>query len=88
MPDILDTPKKEPDGLRKLFKQLIDTSDTAEKTRSDLLEKIAAKLVGHAKGEEAVFYPAFASVATTKTWAWSPRRSRNTGRWKRPCCRI
>lgn len=59
MPDILDTLKKEHDELRKLFKQLTDTGDTAEKTRSDLLEKIRVRLVGHARGEEAVFYPAF-----------------------------
>ncbi len=59
MPDLLDTLAKEHDELRKLLKQLTDTRDAAEKTRGDLLETIEVGLVGHAKGEEAVFYPAF-----------------------------
>ena len=59
MADILETLQKEHDELRKLFKQLTGTEDGAEKTRSELLDRIENKLVGHAKGEEAVFYPAF-----------------------------
>ncbi len=39
------------------------TTDRAEKTRLQLLEKIEAALVPHAKWEEMVFYPAFAERA-------------------------
>lgn len=59
MRDILDTLKTEHDQLRALFEQVNATTDRAEKTRLELLEKIEAALVPHAKWEELVFYPAF-----------------------------
>ncbi len=61
MTDILETLKSEHEALDKLLKKLNDdTTDKAVKTRRDLLDQIEAALLGHAKGEEAVFYPAFA----------------------------
>jgi len=61
--DILKTLKSEHDALRKLFKEMEDTTDRAVKTRQELLEKIEANLLPHAKWEEEVFYPEFADRA-------------------------
>ena len=57
--DILKTLKSEHDELRKLFKDMEQTTDRAKKTRGDLLADIEAGLIPHAKWEELVFYPAF-----------------------------
>ena len=57
--DILKTLKDEHDTLRKLFDEIKGTTERAEKTRSQLLEKIEQNLLPHAKWEEQVFYPAF-----------------------------
>jgi len=57
--DILKTLKEEHDALRELFATLKETTDRAEKKREDLLERIEAQLIPHAKWEEEVFYPAF-----------------------------
>lgn len=57
--DILKTLKEEHDALRELFASLKETTDRAEKKREDLLERIEAQLIPHAKWEEEVFYPAF-----------------------------
>jgi len=64
MRSILATLKKEHDVLRDLFGQINATTDRAGKTRTDLLQKIEAKLIPHAKWEELVFYPAFAKRAS------------------------
>ena len=64
MRNILTTLKAEHDALRALFEQVNATTDRAEKTRLQLLEKIEAALVPHAKWEETVFYPAFAERAS------------------------
>ncbi|GAB6195305.1 hemerythrin domain-containing protein [Lysobacter xanthus] len=64
MRSILATLKSEHAQLRALFEQVNATTDRAEKTRLDLLEKIEAALVPHAKFEELVFYPAFHSRAS------------------------
>ena len=64
MRNILTTLKAEHDELRGLFEQINATTDRAEKTRLELLEKIEASLVPHAKWEETVFYPAFAERAS------------------------
>jgi len=63
MRSILATLKEEHGVLRGLFEQMDATSDRAEKRRADLLERIEAVLVPHAKWEEFVFYPAFAERA-------------------------
>ncbi|HZX80661.1 MAG TPA: hemerythrin domain-containing protein [Lysobacter sp.] len=63
MRSILATLRTEHDQLRALFEQVAATTDRAEKTRLDLLQKIEATLVPHAKWEELVFYPALKSRA-------------------------
>ena len=57
--NILTTLQAEHDELRGLFEKLKGTTDRAEKTRGELLDKILAGLVPHAKWEELVFYPEF-----------------------------
>lgn len=57
--DILKTLKTEHALVRDLFEQIKGTTDRAEKTRAELLAKIEANLLPHAKWEEQVFYPAF-----------------------------
>ncbi len=61
--DILRTLKAEHDQLRDLFEQMEATTDRAGKKRADLLVKIKANLLPHAKWEETVFYPMFAERA-------------------------
>lgn len=61
--DILKTLKNEHDELRKLFKDMEDTTDRAKKSRGDLLADIEAGLIPHAKWEELVLYPAFQARA-------------------------
>jgi hemerythrin-like domain-containing protein len=63
MRSILATLKAEHATLRGLFEQMDATSDRAEKRRADLLARIEAVLVPHAKWEEFVLYPAFAERA-------------------------
>ena len=57
--DILKTLKTEHDAVRALFDQIKDTTDRAKKSRTELLDRIEAALLPHAKWEEQVFYPAF-----------------------------
>lgn len=57
--DILKTLKTEHDAVRALFDELNETTDRAKKSRAELLERIEASLLPHAKWEETVFYPAF-----------------------------
>lgn len=57
--DILKTLKTEHDALRSLFDEIKGTTDRARKSRTELLEKIEASLLPHAKWEEQVFYPEF-----------------------------
>lgn len=57
--DILKTLKTEHNLVRDLFKQMEATTDRAAKGRADLLARIEANLMPHAKWEEQVFYPAF-----------------------------
>jgi len=63
MRSILATLSEEHATLRALFDQMNATTDRAEKKRADLLERIEAVLIPHAKWEEFVFYPAFAERA-------------------------
>lgn len=64
MRNILDTLKSEHDALRELFKRINATADSDVDLRGELLQKIEAALIPHAKWEETVFYPAFAERAT------------------------
>jgi hemerythrin-like domain-containing protein len=45
--------------VRALLTELADTTNRAEKTRSELLEKIATEIKVHTTIEEEIFYPAF-----------------------------
>lgn len=58
---IIETLKAEHKAVLALLKELEATTDRAEKTRTQLRDEIEKALVGHAKGEEAVVYPAYAS---------------------------
>lgn len=57
--DILKTLQSEHDVLRGLFADMEKTTDRSKKGRAELLEKIEANLLPHAKWEELVFYPEF-----------------------------
>lgn len=57
--DILKTLKDEHDSLKQLFEELNKTTERAEKSRPELLQKIKAALLPHALWEEKVFYPEF-----------------------------
>ena len=61
--NILTTLKAEHDELRGLFEEMESTTDRAAKRRTELLAKIEANLLPHAKWEETVFYPQFAERA-------------------------
>ena len=45
--------------VRKLLKELAETSERATKSRTELLQKIALELKVHTTIEEEIFYPAF-----------------------------
>ncbi|TZF88402.1 hemerythrin domain-containing protein [Cognatilysobacter lacus] len=51
--------KADHDKVRGLFEQLNDTTNRAEKTRTQLLEQIRLELDVHTQIEEEIFYPAF-----------------------------
>ena len=57
--DILKTLKDEHDQLSVLFEKVNNTTERAEKTRQELLEKIELALLTHATWEEEFFYPEF-----------------------------
>ena len=57
--DAIELLKAEHETVRTLLKQLTETTERAEKTRSELLEKIAREIKIHARIEEEIFYPAF-----------------------------
>ena len=58
---IIETLKAEHKVVMAMLKELEGTTDRAEKTRTQLRGEIEKALVGHAKAEEAVVYPAYAS---------------------------
>jgi iron-sulfur cluster repair protein YtfE (RIC family) len=43
--------------VRGIFQKMKDTTDRAEKTRTDLLEKLKKELEPHMEAEEKLFYP-------------------------------
>ena len=63
MRSILATLKAEHATLKGLFEQMDETTDRAQKRREKLLQQIERVLIPHAKWEELVFYPEFASRA-------------------------
>lgn len=55
--------KADHEKVRGLFEQLTKTTSRAEKTRTELLEKIRLELDVHTQIEEEIFYPAFREAA-------------------------
>lgn len=51
--------KADHEKVRRLLGELTDTTSRAEKTRTQLLEKIRIELDAHTTIEEEIFYPAF-----------------------------
>jgi hemerythrin-like domain-containing protein len=56
--------KSDHDEVRKLLEKLASTTERAEKTRTDVLKKVAAALAAHTTIEEEIFYPAFRDAGT------------------------
>ncbi len=57
--DAISLLKDDHQKVRKLLKELDDTTNRAEKTRPELLATIAMELRVHSAIEEEIFYPAF-----------------------------
>lgn len=55
----IDMLKEDHQKVKDLLEQLVSTTDRAEKTRKDLLQKIEHEVTVHTKLEEDIFYPAF-----------------------------
>jgi hemerythrin-like domain-containing protein len=64
--DALALLKKDHDQVKKMLKDLDDTTDRAIKTRQDLFERLKFSLTVHEQMEEAVLYPALKEYAETK----------------------
>lgn len=57
--DAIELLKSDHKKVRELLGQLTDTTSRAEKTRTELIEKIRMELEAHTTIEEEIFYPAF-----------------------------
>ncbi len=57
--DAIKLLKDDHDLMRKLLRELTDTTARGIKTRKTLLDKIKANLEAHTQIEEEIFYPAF-----------------------------
>ena len=64
--DALTLLKKDHDEVKKMLKDLDDTTDRAIKTRQNLFERLKFSLTVHEQMEEAVLYPALKEHAETK----------------------
>ena len=64
--DALALLKKDHDQVKKMLKDLDDTTDRAIKTRQDLFDRLKFSLTVHEQMEEAVLYPALKEHAETK----------------------
>ena len=51
--------KQDHKAVKALLTELADTTNRAQKTRTELLQKIATEIKAHAMIEEEIFYPAF-----------------------------
>lgn len=59
MPNAIELLKQDHDNVRKLLKELADTTNRAGKKRRELLSKIQKELEIHTQIEEEIFYSAF-----------------------------
>ena len=57
--DAITLLKQDHEKVRGLLTELAETTNRAEKTRTELLQKIAAEIKAHTTIEEEIFYPAF-----------------------------
>jgi len=57
--DAITLLKEDHRKVKKLLGELAETTNRAEKTRGELLERIAGELKAHMAIEEEIFYPAF-----------------------------
>ena len=51
--------KQDHKAVKALLTELADTTNRAQKTRTELLQKIATEIKAHTTIEEEIFYPAF-----------------------------
>jgi hemerythrin superfamily protein len=51
--------KQDHKAVKALLTELADTTNRAQKTRTELLQKIVTEIKAHATIEEEIFYPAF-----------------------------
>ena len=51
--------KQDHKAVKALLTELADTTNRAQKTRTELLQKIATEIEAHTTIEEEIFYPAF-----------------------------
>lgn len=58
--------KEDHKKVKDLLSQLVETTTRAEKTRRQLLEKIAQELEVHTHIEEEIFYPAFKEAGNSE----------------------
>jgi hemerythrin superfamily protein len=63
MQNAIDLLKNDHDKVKKLFEQIGDTSNQAEKTREKLFVTIETELVVHTTIEEEILYPALRKAA-------------------------
>jgi hemerythrin-like domain-containing protein len=62
----IDLLKEDHNKVKKLLKELTETTTRAEKTRLKLLEQIHKELEAHTKIEEEIFYPAFRNAGNSE----------------------
>lgn len=60
----LDLLKKDHKQVKKLLKELVETTTRAKKRRAELLDEIETELEVHTTIEEEIFYPALRDAAT------------------------
>ena len=63
---IYDVLKKDHQVVKDLLEKMEATSETASKSRKDLLEKLRTELIPHARAEERVLYNTLKDIETTK----------------------
>jgi iron-sulfur cluster repair protein YtfE (RIC family) len=64
--DALQLLKADHDRVKKMLNDLDETTERAEKTRTELFAKLNEELTIHAKIEESIFYPAIKQEAETR----------------------
>lgn len=63
--DVYNLLEKDHEKVSKLFEQLMETGETAVKTREKLFGQLKQELVAHTEAEEHVFYPALKDADPT-----------------------